>query len=214
MNSTTLLPDVATFSSHNSDLGAWLDFARYSIYLTEEGDWTKHTEIGSWLRHNEAKELAAQLNESLRSAGKRRGWASPAYGIQLHAPKIEKRGHAASGDLLFIEKAEPFTSFALSEVSVFRRFFTMGVVVSASEGRGIAIYRDSAGIHYAPPRNPYVVSAQEVDVEALLKHVHEMTRENALFKGQYARPSEAAGLLVRFQRIREAVYPDMLEISI
>lgn len=214
MKPTPLPPVDSKHTPLDARMADWLDFARYSIYLTEEGDWTKKTEIGSWLPHKEAKEFTDQLNESLRSTGKRRGWASPAYGIQLHTPRIEKNGRAAAGDLVFIEKAEPFASFALSEVSVFRRFFTLGVVVSASESRGITIYRDSAGIHYASPRNPHVVSAQDVDVDALLKYVHEMTDEKALLKGQYGRPSEAAGLLVRFQRIREAVYPVMPEMSI
>lgn len=214
MKPTPLIPVDSNHTAPDSKTVDWLDMARYSIYLTEEGDWTKKTQIGSWLRHKEAKELTAQLNESLRAAGKRRGWASPAYGIQLHTPRIEKTARAAAGDLVFIEKAEPFASFALSEVSVFRRFFTLGVVVSASERRGITIYRDSDGIHYAPPRNPHVVSAQEVDVDALLKYVHELRVESGLFKGQYGRPSEAAGLLVRFQRIGEAVYPAMPEMSI
>lgn len=184
----------------------WYENARYSIYLTEDGDWTKKSQIGSWLTHNEARTLADRLNERLRASGGRVGWASPAYGIQLHTPRILKTAMACVGDLVFIEKVEPFDSYALSEVSIFRRFFIIGIVVAVGSN-GISIYRDRDGIHYRAPRNPHVVSAMEVDTEGVLQKITSQIRGGDRFSGEYARPSDASGILVRHQKNQPPVFP-------
>lgn len=201
----------AVSSAFFSSSDQWSEKARYSIYLTAEGDWSNRTQVASWLPYSEAHALREQLNSQLASSGIRRGWASPAYGIQLHAPEIRKTPMAKAGDLVFIEKVAPIDGYVLSEVDIYRRFFTTGIVISAGS-RGITIYRDRDGISYKTPRNSHVVSAGEVNAEALLQMIASQEKGCGWFKGEFARPADALHLLVLHQKIQNPVYPKQIDV--
>lgn len=186
----------------------WATFARYRITLTKEGDWNDKTVIAEWLPEKDAVRISNALDDKLLAKlGNKLHWARAAYGYSLHTPEISRGDKASVGDLLLHECVDPHGEFSLAETVVVRQFFVVAIVLAVSGDGRITMFRDKAGVHYRAPRNPYVVSASEVDVQGVLNHVRVTELARGHWAGEFDRPRTLEPVLVRYQRLKATVFP-------
>ena len=167
---TCQIPESNTSSEREQLQSSWAMFARYSVTLSEDGDYNKKTTIAEWLTLDEARAFEQRGNAALHRANPHYAgrWAKPAYGIHLHVPKLSK-GVFLVGDLAFNKIYEPLHTCPKSGVEHGRLYLRPGVITDAdATGRVIAItLLDGQVLH--PTTACLVYSARHIDVAGFLK---------------------------------------------